>query len=246
MWHLVHRAALPFSTLAYGAHSDQVGDLRVPPGTETRPLVVLFHGGYWRDLWTRDLMDGMAVDLSRRGYATWNVEYRRIPPIGGWRSTLADAVAALDHVSEIAMTSPCDPGNVTLIGHSAGALLALLAATRSERISPSRVVSLAGVLDLAALHDPEDPQNGPHRFLGTEATTVIPAASPIEQVPVGVPQLIVHGSHDEDVPQQVSRSYAERAARAGDDVETMWLDGVDHMDLIDPDSAAWAQITEGL
>jgi len=92
--HLISRAALPFETLAYGAGQDQVGDMRVPGGEGPFPTIVLFHGGFWRQIWGRDLMDRLSVDLTRRGYATWNVEFRRIPPVGGWRATLADAASA--------------------------------------------------------------------------------------------------------------------------------------------------------
>ena len=30
-----------------------------------------------------DLMNGLAVDLAKRGYAAWNIEYRRVGNIGG-------------------------------------------------------------------------------------------------------------------------------------------------------------------
>ena len=47
------------------------------------------------------------------------------------------------------------------------------------------------------------------------------AASPIERLPLGVPQLVVHGDADDVVPISIARGYAERAAAAGDRCELL-------------------------
>ncbi len=41
------------------------------------------------------------------------------------------------------------------------------------------------------------------------------------------------------MPAAMSRSFADRARAAGDQVEGQELRGCDHFDLIDPESAAW-------
>ena len=87
------------------------------------PVAVLVHGGGWTDPYTRDLMDGAAVDLTGRGTATWNIEYRRIPPVGGWRDSIADVAAAVDSLSLHLRRHCLDLDRVTVIGHSAGAQL---------------------------------------------------------------------------------------------------------------------------
>ncbi len=243
--HLISRTVMPFRTLAYGVEPAQIGDLRVPGGDGPFPTVVLFHGGFWRQIWARDLMDRLAVDLTLRGYATWNVEFRRIPPIGGWRATVADAATALDFVAEISADFPLDLANVQTIGHSAGAQLGTWAVAKAELVRVSRVVSLAGVLDLkACLTDDED--NGVRQFLGREVDTHLETVSPIAHLPLAVPQLIVHGTQDDAVPRDISVRYAAESSEAGDSVETLWLEGVDHMDVIDPKSPAWSQIAEAL
>jgi 3-dehydroquinate dehydratase type II len=241
--HLVHRQRVPVTTHAYGTVGDQVGDLRLPVGGGPFPVIVLYHGGFWRSQWARDLMDALAVELTTRGMATWNVEYRRIPPLGGWRSTIEDAVAALDHLASL--DAPLDLSAVQTLGHSAGGHLAVIAAAKAQAVRPTRAISLAGVLDLAgALTD--DPDNGVRRFLGDDLDSHLGDASPIAMVPLGVSQLIVHGDRDESVALQISVDYAGAALASGDDVTTMWLAGVDHMSLIDPRSTAWEAITEAL
>jgi len=243
--HLVCRAALPLHTLAYGTNGDQIGDLRLPDGEGPFPTIMLLHGGFWRQIWARDLMDRLAVDLTGRGYATWNIEYRRVPPVGGWRATVADAITALDHLAELADEYGLDISRIQTMGHSAGGHLGAWAAGRAQRIRVGKAISLAGVLDLAASLT-EDEDNGVRMFLGREVDTHLDALSPITHLPIGVGQLIVHGTDDEAVPRDISIRYAAAAAEAGDPVETLWLEGVDHMEIIDPHTDAWSQIVARL
>ena len=138
---LHHLAASPPMTLGSGDHPDRVGDLRVPDGDGPHPVVVLYHGGFWREQYTRDTLDSLAVDLTCRGYATWNVEYRRVPPMGGWRTTIGDSVDALEAVSDLGDRFRLDTSNISLVGHSAGAHLAFFAAKGGPTQSSPRGLS---------------------------------------------------------------------------------------------------------
>jgi pimeloyl-ACP methyl ester carboxylesterase len=69
-------------------------------------------------------------------------------------------------------------------------------------------------------------------------------ASPAALVPLGVPQLLIHGLRDTVVPPSMSERYAESALEAGDDVRYVPLPDAGHRDLIDPRGDAWAE-TEG-
>lgn len=256
--HLIWRAEWPFRTLAYGEGPDRVGDLRLPAGTGPHPVVVVLHGGFWHTVWMRDLMDGLSVDLARRGWATWNPEYDRVGSGGGWPSTFEDVAAAIDWLEDAAHEQPLDASRVVLLGHSAGGHLALWAAARNAgpathphppRLRPAATVALAPIADLAAGHRLDldhgaveammrrSPDEAPERYA---------AASPAAMLPLGVPQLIVHGDADDRVPVEMSRSYVGDAADAGDTVVYEELDGVDHFALIDPESVAWAKVVRGL
>ena len=64
-------------------------------------------------------------------------------------------------------------------------------------------------------------------------------------LPIGVKQILVHGSIDVDVPVVMSRRYAAAASAAGDDVNFIELADADHMDFVDPSSdahAAWCSL----
>lgn len=144
-------------TVAYGPEPSQVGELYLPEGEGPFPVVVLVHGGWWTAMFDRRQVVPLAEDLVARGYAVWNVEYRRIgEPGGGWPGTFDDMAAAVDAVAHL--DPAVDAGRVLVVGHSAGGHLATWVAHRSAlpdgvpgahpRVKPVAVVSLAGVLDL--------------------------------------------------------------------------------------------------
>ena len=59
-------------------------------------------------------------------------------------------------------------------------------------------------------------------------------------LPLGVRQLLIHGTADDVLPVDISRRYARAAIAAGDDVNFVELEGVGHMDYLDPKSEAHA------
>ena len=257
--HLVNRAVRPFETLSYGTGEDQVGDLRLPNGSGPRPVAVLIHGGFWRDHWTRDTVESIAIDLTDRGWATWNLEYQRVGNGGGWPATLEDVATGIEHLEPIAAQYSLDLSRVVAVGHSAGGQLALWAAVRphlldaipdpGNRVPLRGVVALAAVSDLAAGHAAAIGDNAVFNFV-RRAPDIGPgrygASSPAELLPLGVPQIVVHGTADDAVPVTMSRDYVAAAKAAGDEVHYHELADVGHMELIDPGHAAWAIAAEAM
>src|SRR5260370_23879587 len=71
-------------------------------------------------------MTDLAGDLATRGYAAWNIEYRRVGDAGGgWPGTLLDVALATDYLRILAPTYELDLQRGVPIGHSAGGHLAL-------------------------------------------------------------------------------------------------------------------------
>jgi acetyl esterase/lipase len=243
---LLARSRMPFAAHAYGPQRDQVADLRLPAGEGPHAVVVLIHGGAWRANWERDLMDSIAVDLTARGYATWNLDYRRVATGGGWPATGEDTAAGIDALAGI--DAPLDLGRVVLLGHSAGGHLAIWAAAQENaRVKPALVLSLAGVLDLVEGANRgvyERAIEGLMDGLPGDRAAAYAAASPAELLPIGVPQLLVHGDLDLADNVEMNRVYAAQAAAAGDEVELVELAGADHFDVIEPGTEAWTRIVE--
>jgi acetyl esterase/lipase/3-dehydroquinate dehydratase len=253
--HLLQRLDWPYEVIPYGPEGrDQVADLRLPGGPGPHPVAVLLHGGFWRERWERDTIEPLAVDLTRRGFATWNVEYRRVGPYGGgWPNTCEDVALALDHLAELAGERALDLDRIVLIGHSAGGHLALWATTRSgagtrPKVRPGLVVSLAGVADLVecARRGLGDTGNAAEDFVGGPPESEPESysqASPMQNLPLGVRQLVVQGRLD-NTPDLVdlTHRYVRASRDAGDPVELLEFDDADHFDLIDPGSPAWRAV----
>lgn len=251
---------------AYGPDPNQTGDLHVPLIGGPHPVVVLVHGGYWATGLDREAMRPLAEELVQLGYAVWNVDYRRVgDPGGGWPGTMADVGAALDHLAELAPASRLDLAKVAVVGHSAGSQLAFWTGARAAQgaaapggppvVRPAALASLSGVLDLAtAARLPDDGRLGDLRrstvaFLGgtpEEVPDRYALASPIGLLPLGLPQLLLHGVTDEIVPSLLSEGYRDAALAVGDPVTASILAGVDHFDTASSDKAWWAAVLNWL
>lgn len=199
------------------------------------------------------------ADLAARGWAVWNLEYRRLGwrSRGGWPATFEDVAAGIDRLGRL--EEALDLARVVAIGHSAGGQLACWAAARrglpagapgsEPRIRVAGAVAQAGVVDLR-----EAARLGLSRRVVESLLRGAPGkqprrydlASPIERLPTRVPQLLVHGDADDTVPIELARRYAERAAEGGDPCELVELPGGGHFEHLDPASAAWTVVTAWL
>ena len=127
-------------THRYGPQRSQRADLHQPRGPGPHPVMILIHGGSWRKRYSRVVMRALAGDLVRRGWAVWNIEYRRLGDGGGWPATFEDVAAAIDHLDEL--QAPLDLERVSVLGHSAGGHLALWAG-RAQKLPRGAPGSIA-------------------------------------------------------------------------------------------------------
>jgi len=208
-----------------------------------------------------DIMTPLSEDLTNEGLATWNVEFRRITmgkPESGYPGTFLDVGAAIDELRALAPVHDLDLDRVVAVGHSAGGHLALWAAARPRLPSTSgirgsdplplrAVVSLAGVLDLADTKARGQCGKLADKLLGGTKAQVperYAETNPAELVPIGVPQVLVHGTADDVVPVSGSEDHHARAHAAGDRVSLTTIQDGDHFDVITSASTKWPRVRE--
>lgn len=252
--------------IAYGLHPLQFGDLRLPILAEgsRAPVVVFIHGGWWKSAYTLEYGGHLCQALRRVGIATWSLEYRRVGDEGGgFPSTFQDVAAGFDFLCELARSFALDLKRVVVVGHSAGGTLAFWLAGRA-RIAPlcplysplprtaiRAVVGLAGAIDLRLTMDLAGeegfahirdevanlmggtPEQFPERYV---------ASNPGDLLPLGVPQILVQGGADDQIPGELPLLWAERGRRCGDDVSVDLIVDADHLDVVDPRSAVWPRV----
>jgi acetyl esterase/lipase len=233
--------------VAYGTDPNQFGELRLPKGKGPFPLVVNIHGGFWRAKYDLAHAGHLCAALTAKGIATWNLEYRRVGnPGGGWPGTFEDVRNAYRFLPELAKRYGLDPNKIVVMGHSAGAQLALCLA--AHEVSLKRVLSLAGVVDLQQAWELHLSDNAVVEFLGGKPSDVpehYGEADPMQlSIDRATTQWLIHGSADDVVPSYFSRNYAQQMKRRGEDVHYLEISTAGHYDLIDPRSQAWIKVQD--
>jgi acetyl esterase/lipase len=254
--------------IAYGTGPLQFGELRVPPGNGPHPVVIIVHGGCWvaklGNLDDRavalDLLRPIAADLTAKGIATWNIEYRRVGNDGGgWPGSFQDVANGADHLRKIAAQHHLDLTRVVAIGHSAGGHLVLWLAARHKLPTTSDLymkdpLPLKGVVDLDGPGDLKATIPMQQRVCGAPVITQLIGgspeeraqryreASPVEMLPLGVPQEIFAGR----MFATVTPAYQEAAKHAGDTVNAVISAQAGHFVFVDPGSATWPQVVKSI
>jgi acetyl esterase/lipase len=245
----------PTATISYGTAALQVADVWIPAGAGPHKVVLMVHGGCWQtEIADRRIMNWIANDLRGRGYAVWNIDYRGVDrPGGGYPGTFQDAAAAAEALRAHASEYRLDLSRVVAVGHSAGGHLALWLAGRPKlpQGSPLRTADplpIHEVIGLGGLPDLEEAarsENGCGSEVigrltgGRFADTSVPRLGPL-----GVRQVLINGMQDRIIPIAYAQGYAAPMRALGDDVRVRMVDRTGHVELIAPETAAWAAAVE--
>jgi pimeloyl-ACP methyl ester carboxylesterase len=111
------------------------------------------------------------------------------------------------------------------------------------------VVSLAGVCDLRRAWQRRLSAGVTRQVMGGAPAKVperYAAASPAELLPLGVAQVLIHGTADDSVPYDLSADYAAAARAAGDPATLITLRGADHFAIVDPAAPEWAAVRRAM
>lgn len=234
--------------VAYGeADGTQLDlDACLPDGEGPHAAVVLVHGGAFQE-GDRSSMRGACDALADAGFAAFPVDYRLLPDT--YPAQVDDVSAAVQWLREPAQLERFDlDGTVSLLGSSAGAIIALSAAAAlGEQGAPVRsVVGLSAAGDLTAdgeaLGTPSpDLETVVLAYLGCDSVEDCPvaeAASPVTSAAALPPTMLVHGS-DELIPVEQAENLAEALGAAGVRNELVVIDGGAHgLKLLNNDTRA--------
>lgn len=219
----------------YGTHPDQHIQLVRTMMSPAKGTAILVHGGYWREKITAAVMEPMLTQLVAAGWNVANVEYRR-GPAHPWPQPEQDVAEAIASIDDLKLLGPA-----ILIGHSVGGQLVLLNANATDG-----VIALAPVTDVARVHAEslgEDAAQEYFRSTPAEDARLYAAASPAARTVPEVPILIVHGTADDRLPLTHSKQYVASQVETRN-IETLFLPGYDHFQVIDPQEAHWTAVLD--
>jgi acetyl esterase/lipase len=250
----------------YGSGEYQFGDLRLPVSAAKGlvPLVIFVHGGWWKSEYDLTYAGHLCAALKASGIASWSIEYRRVGSTGGgWPTTFEDVAAGCDYVTSLAKSYPVDLNRVIAVGHSAGGHLAFWLCGRHHvpetspiheprpKVALRGVIALAGAVDLRLTCDLSGyftyahDKHEVYSLMGgspVEFQDRYQAGNPGDLLPLGVPQVLIQGSEDDQIPAQLPGRWAEMARRQGDVVTVTIIPSADHFDVVDPQSKAWTTV----
>jgi acetyl esterase/lipase len=175
-----------------------------PLKTGYYPAIVTIYGGAWqRGKPTQNATFNRY--MTAQGYTVVAIDYRHAPR-HRFPAQLEDVQAALQLIVQQAATYEIDPTRIAVMGWSAGAHLAMLAAYQLNTIPIRAVISYYGPINLYKGYDDPpspDPINTKavlETFLGgspKQLPALYKSASPINYVrPNLPPTLLIYGDHD--------------------------------------------------
>ncbi len=246
----------PDFRIPYGSHPQQFGELTLPRTPPPHPVIILIHGGGYREMYDLRPLGTVAKALAEIEFAVWSIEYRRHGNGGEFPRMFHDVSAAADSLRHIAGQHRLDLKRVISMGHSAGGHLALWLAARrrieatsllfnEDPLAIHAVLALAPIADIAHAATNESPSDALLSVMGggpDTAPTHYRNGSPSELLPLGVPQTIIVGSEDTEILENV-RAYVNAAINPKDAPSLILLPGAGHFELVSVDATAWDDVS---
>ena len=246
--------------VAYATHDgvELAGDLYLPKGAKAAPALVAVHGGGWV-AGARNAFQYWGPHLAARGVATFAVSYRLAVKGKTFPHAVQDVLAGVQFLRGKAGGFGIDPARIGLLGASAGAHLAALAALSGKKfcggypqdafaaVDPGvkALIGVYGIYDAVAMWTNYQLQGGRdnnfEKFMGCppmENRQLYFDASPISYATfsnnaIGV--LLVTGTEDALVDRKVQTDPFELALKqAGFFVRPAIVHGAPHYWMNDP------------
>lgn len=214
----------PKEELQFGPHPRQAIDIFGDARCESAILFV--HGGFWRPEHDRTHARTALDALGRAGVQCFSIDYRCIP--GKPSVMFSDVSKGIDKVRPLVEGRP-----TTLVGHSAGGLIALTLDMNENEPWWERIVCFAPVTDVARARELNLGEGAVHDMF---PDPVLDSTFAL-QAPRCARVNVLHGTRDTRVPLSMSREYADRTRS-----QLTTFPDVGHFEFIDPQSRVWPEV----
>lgn len=223
--------------IPYGPLERQMLDVHRPVNAESDlPIVIFFYGGSWQGGSRRDYLFA-AQSLAGRGFLVVLPDYRVYPEIR-FPDFMVDGAAALRWARDNARSFGGDPDRIFLMGHSAGAHIAVLlsldprylAAAGLDRHAIRGTVGLAGPYDFLPLTSQRL-----RAVFGQDIGADLAPTQPINFAGAGAsapPMLLATGEDDNVVYPRNTVRLAQKLRAAGNHVEEAHYAGIGHYAIL--------------
>ena len=214
-------------------------DVYRPPQVGQYPAIVVIHGGAWRSGSPANNTEFNRY-MASQGYVVWAIAYR-LAPHYQFPTQIEDVQAALAFIKHHATQYETDPTRLAVMGRSAGAQLAMLAAFAPDE-SIRALVNYYGPIDLTAGYrdvptpDPINSRDVLKSFLGgspEERPELYQQASPIRYITAPTahllpPSLLIYGGRDHIVQSKYGRILEQRLQSVGAQAAMIEIPWADH------------------
>jgi acetyl esterase/lipase len=234
-----------YRSLSYGPSGAEILDVYAS-GVPNSTAIVLVHGGGWRK--QRDLrkLEAEALSLQRAGLTVFNINYsqdtNRLP---AFPLETNDVIEATRWAAAHAKSFNANPGNVILVGGSAGGQLVAIAGEQmavSDRGVVRGVISLSGPMNFVSLWpkiesgtiENENFKLSVELALGMTRTHKFPTGyaeewSPTMHVPASnCPAWLIFHSQSEGIPVSQAEEMQAALQQAGCQSTLQVLPGTEH------------------
>lgn len=213
----------------YGPGPRQTADLFPVSGTGS-PIVLFFHGGFWRDL-SKDHVRHVAAPAHEAGIAAVLPNYDLCPQVP-LAAVVDQARRALLWTREQAASLGGDPDQLFVAGNSAGAHLAAMLMAEDWSRHGLRNAPIAGAILVTGIYDLRPvlriQVNEDTRLQPDEVPTLSPQFLPLRNP---APAIVAVGGDEPPLWIEQSRRFADKLTRAGGKVQLMVIPGLHHFSI---------------
>jgi acetyl esterase/lipase len=218
--------------VTYGSALRDRIDIYRPRRAAKSPVIVFFYGGSWQ-FGHRNEYSFAAGLLAKQGFVVAVPDYRLYPQVK-FPEFLDDCAAATAFIIKNIADYGGDPGQIFLMGHSAGAYNAVMLALAPQFLdahgaSPAALagaIGLSGPYDFLPLRDPviKDIFSPPEDIKTTQPITYAHEGAP--------PLLLLHGGDDITVLPRNTTALGAKLRQLGGVVETKIYPKLGHIGMI--------------